>query len=176
MSLTNDVPFTRIMAIDPSGNYTEGKGVTGYVEALLYEDGRLEYRDIGTIRADKFPTKMAFWEAHMKLTLMYFDELVIEDYRLYNHQGSKAAMQTGSRLETPRLLGLLEFWAANNKVPITWQMASQTTAYNEDVLVARNILKKQGSRYFLNGEKTNDHIRSALKHLHRYLANRKEKK
>jgi len=101
---------------------------------------------------------------------MDIDVAIIEDYRLYNHSGMAAAQQAGSYLETPRLLGLLEYWAYHNGVDLTWQMARDTAAYKEDVLVARNILRKQGNRYYLQGEKTNDHIRSALKHLHRWLA------
>lgn len=162
----------RVVAIDPAGDFTKGKGVTGFIMVEVKED-HYDIIDMGSIKADDFENRLDYWEEHIKLVNPSIDVVIIEDYRLYNHAGMSAAQQTGSYLETPRLLGLLEFWAKHNNIEIVWQMARDTQAYKEDVLVARKILRKQGNRYYLGGKPTNDHIRSALKHLHRWLGGRK---
>lgn len=48
-------------------------------------------------------------------------KVVIEDYRLYSH---KAVQQSGSRLETVRVIGAIESWAAINGSEVILQAAS----------------------------------------------------
>jgi len=172
----------RIVAIDPSGNFTEGSGTTGYIVAEVYDDLTYKITETGSISAKSYENRVDFWKAH-KLLLSYYlkgvktsmDEAIIEDYRLYNHQGAKAAMQSYSQLETVRLLGVLELFAAEESVDLTLQMANTLVAWNEFVLVNRGILEKKGNRYYLDNKPTNDHVRSALKHFMVWLAKEKRK-
>ena len=48
-------------------------------------------------------------------------KVVIEDFRLYSH---KAVQQSVSQLETVRVIGAIESWAALNDVSVTLQPAS----------------------------------------------------
>lgn len=125
-----------------------------------------ELEEAGDIRADKFDTKLEYWAAHSKLVNLAYDIIIIEDYRLYNHAGASASMQSYSQMETPRLIGVLEYlaWLHNRKV--IFQMANQMKAFDEEVLIKRNLLRKQGKRYYYNGSNIvlNGHKRSAFKH------------
>ena len=162
----------RVIAIDPSGNFEEGKGVTGYIEADVFEDGTYTITDVGSINSEDYPSRIEYYKAH-KILLEDVKLVVIEDYRLYNHAGTKAAVQSYSLMETPRLLGVLEYMAEDLKTHIVWQMAHQMKAFEEDVLVERGELFKKGNRYQLkNGLGVNRHERSALKHFLKWFHTR----
>lgn len=155
----------RILAIDPSGNYDEGKGTTGFVLMEVHEDFKYDVIDVGAIRAGSFNNKLDYWSAHIKLLKPgYADHVVIEDYRLYNHPGMSAATQSGSLMETPRLLGLLEHTCYLARVPYTMQMASQQKPWSDSILTELGLLERVGKRYYLKDKPVNDHIRSAFKH------------
>lgn len=155
----------RILAIDPSGNFQEGKGTTGYVLIDLHDNNNYDIIEIGDIRADKFSNRLDYWSEHVKLlNPKNFDFLVMEDFRLYNHPGMSAATQSGSLMETPRLLGLLEHTCHILKKPYVLQMASMLKPFSDSILVELGILDKVGKHYYLKDKATNDHIRSAFKH------------
>ena len=157
----------RVISIDPSGNFEEGKGVTGYIVAKVDEEtGEYEITSTGCIKAEDYETRVQYFNAHKMLLKYYYNLAIVEDYRLYNHKGAKAAMQSYSLMETPRLLGVIEMESFVTRVPIHWQMASEVmTAFSEDVLVARGELFKVGNKYRLRNNMTvNRHERSAYKH------------
>jgi hypothetical protein len=158
-----------ILSIDPSGNFTEGKGKTGWV--LFSEGGRDGTTfTFGTIKAEDYQTRVDYWYAvAIKIAIEKPAALVVEDYRLYNTPATGAAVQSFSQLETPRLLGVIEQTAVMNGIPIVFQMANVTKPYTDDKLAKLNLLTKEKNRWWFRGNALNDHERSALRHLLRYL-------
>src|ERR1700741_913802 len=96
-SIIKELEKMKILSLDPSGNYNEGKGTTGFAKRL---DGSVK---LGYIKATDYNSREAYWFAHRELFEKTFpDVLVIESYRLFGH---KAKQQSGSSLETPMLIG-----------------------------------------------------------------------
>jgi hypothetical protein len=155
----------KILSIDPSGNYSEGKGKTGWV--VRSDDNTFEF---GTVKAEDYPTRVDYWFAVTLLIVKKAPSMVVvEDYRLYNTPATGAAVQSFSQLETPRLLGIIETTAQMNKIPIVFQMANTTTPYTDDKLQKLGVITKEKNRWWFRGTAVNDHERSALRHLLRYL-------
>jgi hypothetical protein len=154
----------KILAIDPSGNFVEGKGKTGIA---IYEDGKFTF---GTLKAEDYETRVDYWyDVAMLVAIEKPNVLIVEDYRLYNTAATGAAVQSFSQMETPRLLGVIEQTAQMNKVPLVFQMANVTKPYSDDKLQKLGIITKEKNRWWFRGEAVNDHQRSALRHLLRYL-------
>lgn len=158
-----------ILAIDPSGNFTEGKGKTGF--ALLFMDGGKGHQfKFGTIKAENYETRVDYWyDIGILIAVEKPHTLIVEDYRLYNTAATGAAVQSFSQMETPRLLGIIEQTAQMNSIPIVFQMAASTKPYTDDKLEKLGLLKKEKNRWWFEGTAVNDHERSALRHLLRYL-------
>ncbi len=155
----------RVLAIDPSGNFQEGKGTTGYVLMQVNDDLSYDVIEVGQIQAGAYLNRLDYWGAHIKLLKpKYANHVVIEDFRLYNHSGMSAATQSHSLMETPRLLGLLEHTCHIMKLPYTMQMAAQQKPWSDTILVNLGFLERVGKRYYLKDKQVNDHQRSAFKH------------
>jgi len=158
----------KLLSIDPSGNFSEGKGKTGFT--ILTRDNDMYTFVFGTIKAEDFSTRADYWFAvAILIAVEKPNAVIVEDYRLYNTSSTGAAVQSFSQLETPRLLGILEQTAQTNKVPLVFQMANATTAYSDDKLQKLGILIKEKNRWWFRGKQVNDHERSSLRHLLRYL-------
>jgi hypothetical protein len=152
-----------VLSIDPSGNFKNGKGKTGIVLAQLHEGG-YTIKLIETIAAKDFDTHLEYWKSHLVIIDPSLKHLVVENYMLY-----PGSFQTFSYLETPRLLGAIEMDAHDKNVPLTFQMAKDTTGYSDDILLEKGILTKHKNRYYYLGEiPVNDHERSALRHFLRW--------
>lgn len=148
----------KVLTFDPSGNYNEGKGTTGYSLSL---DGNLPHK-LGDIRAEDFNSKHAYWHEHENLIRSVEpDIIVIESYRLF---GNKAKEQTGSDLETAQLIGYLEMVAWKLHTPHFLQDPTTKQRHADDILVKTGIVEKKGIRYYYRGEVTNLHQRDALRH------------
>ena len=137
--------YKYIFAFDPSGNWHEGKGTTGW--ALMDWNERLLER--GYIRADEYGCPEAYWQAHVdlihKYNKLYKDNLiiVIEDYVLYRDQ---AMAQTNSKMETCRLIGLLQWKCWRLKQPYTMQLAASVKQrWADELLYREGILRKDGT-------------------------------
>ena len=158
-----------ILAVDPSGNITEGKGKTGF--ALLFMDGVKGHQfKFGTIKAENYKTRVEYWyDIAILIAVEKPSVVIVEDYRLYNTAATGAAVQSFSQMETPRLLGIIEQTAEMNGIPVVFQMANVTKPYSDDKLEKLNIIKKEKNRWWFEGTAVNDHERSALRHLLRYL-------
>lgn len=153
-----------VLAIDPSGNFKNGKGKTGLVLAKTHYGG-YEIIMHDTIDAKDFDTYIEYWQAHKDAIDPELKHLVVENYMLYPHVN-----QGFSYLETPRLLGIIEMDAHKKGIPVTFQMAKDTVGYADDILVEKGILTKRSNRYYyLDKEPYNDHERSALRHFLRWF-------
>jgi hypothetical protein len=148
----------KVLSFDPSGNFNEGKGTTGFSISL---DGNLPHQ-LGDIKAAGYASKHAYWNEHeLLITSTKPNVIVIESYRLFGH---KAKEQTGSDLETAQLIGYLEMIAWKLNIPVVFQDPSTKLRHNDDVLVKTEIIEKRGTRYFYKGNLTNLHQRDALRH------------
>jgi hypothetical protein len=158
-----------ILSIDPSGNFSEGKGKTGFV--LFTQDGKDGNTfKFGTLKAEDYKTRVEYWyDVAILIAIEKPYALIVEDYRLYNTPATGAAVQSFSQLETPRLLGIIEQTAQMNGIPIVFQMANVTTPYSDNKLQKLGIITKEKNRWWFKGKAVNDHERSALRHLLRYL-------
>lgn len=150
----------KILSFDPSGNFIEGKGTTGWA----YAEDNEEVTMIGEIKSIEFSTTEEYWNKHTSLIKDFKPNyVVIEGYRLYNHRGKEASIQANSTLETPQLIGVLRHYCWLCGIPATIQYASQVKSrWSDKVLQAKGILDKRNR---FKGEQTNKHKRDALRHL-----------
>lgn len=147
----------KVLSFDPSGNYDEGKGTTGYCISV---DGM--GHTLHNISAEDFNSREAYWLRHETvITVLKPDVVVIESYRLFGH---KAKEQSGSSLETAMLIGYLQMVCYKLSIPVFLQDPSTKSRHSDDVLVKSNVIEKRGRYYYFKGEKTNLHQRDSLRH------------
>lgn len=132
-----------VLALDPSGNYYEGKGTTGW---CLATNGYIY--SAGQVYAAEHPTQMEYWSAVVRLIKKAYQNLkedqelvvVCEDYRLY---ASASSAQINSNLETPQLIGAIKWACHILNVPIVLQMAAEVkNRWNNEVLIDQKIISK----------------------------------
>lgn len=156
------MPNRYVLGLDPSGNYDEGKGITGW---CLYDRETGKVCKFGVLDSKNFASRVQYWEAHILLIdemLGYHPDIVCEDYLLY---ATTTEAQTNSRLETPRLIGVIEYECFMRGVKVHFQTAAQVKIrWSEKILVHKGLLTCNGNKYLLNGVVTQDHTRDALKH------------
>lgn len=173
--------YRYILALDPSGSFKEGKGITGWV--LMDSDENLIER--GYIPASDYSCPEEYWDAHldvvMKYNRRYKNELivVIEDYILYR---DKSASQTNSQMETCRLLGVILWKCWRAKQPYTLQLASQVKhRWSDELLLREGIIYRDGRNLIHTGSNLSlglIHTRDAFRHAQHYAVcrNGKERK
>lgn len=154
------------LAIDPSGNFEEGKGHTG----LAWSFGDWDNVTVHSINAKDFERRVDYWKAVVsyiedlakKASVLNSVHVVIEKYVTRSN-----GFTTGKVSETAMLIGVLTYTCEVNDIPYTMQTPSQAkTRYSDEALcrIFTNMEKK-GSRYYLRDHCTNDHERDALRHL-----------
>lgn len=155
-----------ILAIDPSGNFEEGKGTSGF---CFWDCKMCKPIHVFQIRASDFKTKEKYWQAHLEQIDFYknkYDSLIIiiENFTL---NPNKAMQQSHSRMETPKLIGILQLHCAQHKVPYHMQQPAQVkNRWADPILVRRHVLVRHGKYFYLpNASKPiNDHCRDAVRH------------
>lgn len=153
-----------LLAIDPSGNFNEGKGTTGW--ALLTD--QKEILSCGQVLAKNYSNKFEYWETVLNLiTHLQVDIVVIEDFLLYE---TKSKSQINSRFETPKLIGLLEYHCNKNCIKYTLQRAVDVKKrWTDDILTTKGYIQKVNNRYYAGGVLTSDHMRDAIRHGIHYI-------
>ncbi len=174
-----------ILAIDPSGNFNEGKGITGW---CTIDEDTGQIKDFGTIDASTSIKMADHWNKHIELIGRYaWSEekltVVIEDYILYAH---KMASQVNSRFETPKLIGVIEYHCAMEEIPLHFQTAvSVKRRWKNDLLAKKGFInikkyKKGANSYdvlYINEVRINNHIADAIRHcVHYYMFNGQQPK
>lgn len=163
-----------ILAFDPSGNFKEGKGITGWA---LLDTQTKKIAKFGYISAFMYPNQMAYWDAHITLldSLSGFGPaIVIEDYMLYSN---RAKDQINSRMETPQLIGLLKYECYKRGINVNVQTAvSVKTRWKDDVLCRKGYLRKKGRSYYIGEVLVSDHVKDAIRHAVHYATFRKGSK
>ena len=169
--------YKQILALDPSGNFKEGKGTTGF--CLL--NTRTKTVTTWDIKAADYKSTEAYWTAitncvadmqqHNKSIVV-----VIEDYMLYE---SKAQNQINSLLETPRLIGILQWYCFNNGIPYYLEFASVVKKrWTNKILAYKGYITVTPSGLTtLHGEKISRHCVDAVRHAVNYntFINQKKK-
>ena len=162
------IKFRYVLGIDPSGNYYEGKGTTGW---CLFDCANNKIADIGTISSKDYNTQYHYWKAHLILIYNYVNSFLkdkvavsMEDYRLY---ASKANNQINSKFETVQLIGIIKYWCISNNVTLKMRLATAAkTRFTDEYLVKKHYIQKQKKSYFCNAklEALATHERDALRH------------
>lgn len=119
----------------------------------------------GFISAADYSTQYEYWKAHtdaLKLLASTGTLVVIEDYFLYNH---KKECQVNSRMETPKLIGVMQQWCWESNTPMIMQSASEVkTRWADDILVKKGYLVKHGNAFKANGVLINRHVKDSIRH------------
>lgn len=168
-----------ILAIDPSGSYTEGKGTTGWC-VLNVSDNIISVS--GNIDANKYSCAEAYWGQHLNLVgefkKRYKDRfiVVIEDYFLY---ANKAVEQINSRMETPKVIGVLQYYCWQHHIPYVMQSAAQVKSrWTDEILDYKGYIRKRGNKCYIPGTKQaiDRHCKDAIRHAIHYATfkNKKE--
>lgn len=162
-----------ILAFDPSGNFNEGKGITGWV---LLDTQTNKICKFGYVSASMCKNQFDYWDRHITLIdscAGYNPDIVVEDYLLY---GNRAENQINSRLETPQLIGVIKYECYKRNIRVHIQTAQLVkTRWSDDILVRKGYLRKQGRSYYIGNVLVADHIKDALRHAVHHKTFRKEK-
>ena len=153
-----------VIGVDPSGNFKEGKGITGLA---IYDRKEDKIVWVGDVKAVDYQTRpdyhWAVWDKVKELYNEWKDAVLsVEDYVLY---ATKAKEQINSNLETPKLIGILEMMALKNSIPYYTRTASRAKPrWTEDILVAKGYIERSGRGYKWRGQNLMTHHRDAMKH------------
>lgn len=165
----------RVLCFDPSGNWSEGKGHTGW--ALF--DGSGELLKFGDIAAEDYESTERYWYAHKELMdeldihYLRFDKIVCESYRL---QSGKALQQSWSSMETSQLIGFLRMDAWDRDVDWIFQDPKDKVSVADPILVRLGVFELKGGKHYCQGKPTNLHMRDAIRHGIFYFKHNKELK
>lgn len=167
--------YKYVLALDPSGAYDEGKGITGWV--LMTGTGEL--MRTGDIDSIEYSCAEEYWGAHISLLEEMKDKydedivVVIEDYILYP---DKSGAQTYSKMETSRLIGILQMQCYTLYLPYCFQRAVEVKSrWSNQVLTNQNVLKMLGPkkgfsiRTTQGWKKINKHTLDAYRHAMHYI-------
>ncbi len=161
-----------ILAFDPSGNFNEGKGTTGW---CLYDTETKRIAKFGAIKAIKYNSLEDYWDAHLKLIEDFngYDmTIVIEDYRLYSNRTDS---QINSQLETPKLIGVLQYECYLRGLEVTLQTAALVKKrWADNILVHKGLVRQEGYCYFIGEIKLTEHSRDAIRHAIHHATFRKD--
>lgn len=161
--------YEYILAFDPSGNFSEGKGTTGWV--LMNAKEKL--LDRGEIFAKDYKCPEEYWDAHIDLIRKYNKRygtqliVVIEEYVLYR---DRSLSQTNSKMETSRLIGVIQHFCWRIKQDYTMQLASAVKhRWSDELLLREQILYKHRGKMIhtdsnipINVTHTRDAFRHAI--------------
>lgn len=162
--------YDYILALDPSGNFEEGKGTTG-VCGFACEDNRID--SVKDIHASAYDTKEEYWQAHIDLIEQTLNTLpntvvVIEDFTL---DPRRALQQSHSKMETPKLLGILQLYCQQHNIPYKMQRAVEVkTRWTDHILEYKHYIVKRKQMYYLPDESRpiSRHCKDAIRHAVHY--------
>ena len=161
--------YKYIIGIDPSGAFYEGKGTTGY---SIYFAPENKFNEVGVIKASGHICAESYWHKHLAFLEAFLYSargrrknrsdnviLVIEDYLLY---ANKAESQIYSRMETSKLIGIIQHWCWTHDIPYCMQPAAHVKQrWADPILEHKGFIKKKNGRYDVC-EHTRDSMRHAI--------------
>lgn len=162
--------YAYILAIDPSGNFEEGKGTTG---TCLFNTIEKRIEHFQDIHASAYNSKEEYWQAHLKfigeIIRSYEDVfIVIEDFTL---DPRRAMQQSHSKMETPKLIGILQLYCKQKCVPYKMQRAVEVkNRWADHILEFKKYIIKKNRMYYLpNATKPiSRHCKDAIRHAVHY--------
>lgn len=134
-----------LLGIDPGGEigwsvFTDGElAKAGQTPGYVHKTGEIHWEGIEQLLSNVNPT-----------------HIVCEDYKVYAH---KLEQHTFSSVPTLRIIGMIEYWAWKNNVPIHYQMAMQAKGFCTDDKLKKWELWQKGQR----------HSRDAIRHICYFL-------
>lgn len=159
--------YENILAIDPSGNWEEGKGTTG---TCLFFTNPKRVGILKDISAEHYTTKEAYWQAHCDYITAILQEypstiVVIEDFTL---DPRRAMQQSHSKMETPKLIGILQLHCQRNNIPYKMQRAVEVkNRWADPILEFKHyiVIKRNKMCYLPNETKPmSRHCKDAIRH------------
>lgn len=161
--------YKYIIALDPSGNFEEGKGTTG---CCLFSAEKKDIISTWNIRASKYKSKEEYWNAHLHY-LKQFMELyknaiiVMEDFTL---NPKRALQQSYSKMETSKLIGVIQMACAENKWPLKMQLPVEAKSrWPDSILEHKHLIKRLNKGYATNsGQVISRHEKDAIRHAVHY--------
>ena len=158
--------YKTILAIDPSGNFEEGKGTTGI---CLFDCTENDIDCLRDIRANRYNTKEEYWQAHVDFIQQVIDAspdtiVIIEDFTL---DPRRAMQQSHSKMETPKLIGILQLYCQQHNIPYKMQRAVEVKKRWADHILEYKkwIIKKNRMYYLADGIRPmSRHCKDAIRH------------
>lgn len=154
-----------VLGMDPSGNFEEGFGTTGW---CIMDCDTLEVLECGEICAREFKSRPEYHQEHIRLLQRMrakykpLKVLSIEDYILYPNRSKEQSL---SKLETPRLLGVLEYWCMTAHMEyFTRPAVTAKKRWTDEILIRKGILEQKGNHLLAAGHTTCDHTRDSIRH------------
>ena len=141
--------YENILAIDPSGNFEEGKGTTGTCIFDCKGNKILTTKDIS---ARDFNSKEAYWQAHIDYIQEILKEfpntiVVIEDFTL---DPRRAMQQSHSKMETPKLIGILQLHCQQHNTAYKMQRPVEVkNRWADHILEFKGYIEKRNRMYYL---------------------------
>ena len=158
-----------ILGLDPSGNFHEGKGTTG---CCLFDAEKNKIIETKSIYANNYNSQHDYWQAVlmyvMRIAYKYKNIIVvIEDYLLY---ATKASSQINSKMETPKLIGILEYYCEECEIPTVLQPAHMVkNRWDNAILLHKNYIIQVGRQLRTPKNKPIDrHAIDAIRHAVHY--------
>ena len=158
--------YKNILALDPSGNFEEGKGTTGICLFNCTENCIINSTEI---HANAFDSKEAYWQAHTNfvqntLKILPNTIVIIEDFTL---DPRRALQQSHSKMETPKLIGILQLYCKQNNIPYKMQRAVEVkNRWADHILEFKNYIIKKNKMYYLpeRDKPISRHCKDAIRH------------
>ncbi len=158
--------YDYILALDPSGNFEEGKGTTG-ICGFACKDNCID--KLVDIHASAYNSKEEYWQAHTDFIKQVLDVLpntivIIEDFTL---DPRRAMQQSHSKMETPKLIGILQLYCKQNNIPYKMQRAVEVKSRWADHILEfkKYIIKKNRMYYLPDGiHPISRHCKDAIRH------------
>lgn len=157
--------YKYIIALDPSGNFEEGKGTTGL---CIFSCEKKEISYTTNIKASDYKSKEDYWQAHVhilkKFKTLYKDALiVVEEFTL---NPKRALQQSHSKMETSKLIGVIQLTCAEQNWPLKMQLPVEAkNRWPDTILEHRHLIKKANKGHILaNGQVISRHEKDAIRH------------
>lgn len=158
------------IAIDPSGNFEDGKGHTGIA---MMSDNDWNSVVVESVYAKIYPNRHSYWQAVIQfienVQRCTEDDItvVIESYVTRSN-----GFTIGKQSETSMFIGAIVFTLENLNIPYVFQTPSAVKTRFKDDLLCKYYPKMMCiesatgvNRYFYDSKITSDHIRDAMRHL-----------
>ena len=162
--------YKTILAIDPSGNFEEGKGTTG---TCLFDCTTNHIINLKNIQAKDYPTKEEYWQAHLNMIRTASKQrpdivIVMEDFTL---DPRRAMQQSHSKMETPKLIGIIQLYCQQNNIKYAMQRAVDVkTRWADHILEYKKYIFKKNRMYYIAESTTpmSRHCKDAIRHAVHY--------